>query len=47
MPVGHLVAPSAEITSLGFSHVNEIRILGMDIDQNLDQNFVTVHEKIK
>jgi hypothetical protein len=50
MQVGHLVAPSAEITSLGFSHVNEIRILGMDIDQNidnLDQNFVAVHEKIK
>ncbi len=47
MQVGHLVAPSVEITSLGFSHVNEIRILGMDIDQNIDQNFVAVHEKIK
>ncbi len=50
MQVGQITAPSPEILQLGFSHVNEIRILGMNIDQNienLDQNFVTIHDKVK
>jgi hypothetical protein len=50
MQVGSLTEPSEEILNLGFSHVNEIRILGMTIDQNisqLDQNFTVIHEKIK
>jgi hypothetical protein len=50
MPVGQLIDPSDEIVDLGFSHVTEIKILGMIIDQNienLDQNFVLIHEKIK
>ncbi len=50
MQVGQIIPPSPEILQLGFSHVNEIRILGMNIDQNienLDQNFVTIHEKVK
>jgi hypothetical protein len=50
MPVGHIIPPSDEIKELGFAHVDSIKILGMEIDQNLeflDQNFVTIHEKIK
>ncbi len=50
MQVGQITALSPIILQLGFSHVNEIRILGMNIDQNienLDQNFVTIHEKVK
>jgi hypothetical protein len=50
MPVGRIVPPSDEIKELGFAHVESIKTLGMEIDQNLeflDQNFVTIHEKIK
>jgi hypothetical protein len=50
MQVGRLTVPTEDILDLGFSHVNEIRILGMKIDQNisqLDQNFAEIHEKIK
>jgi hypothetical protein len=50
MQVGRITEPTEDIPNLGFSHVNEIRILGMTIDQNisqLDQNFVVIHEKIK
>jgi len=50
MQVGQVTAPTPEILQLGFSHVDEIRILGMNIDQNivnLDQNFVAIHEKIR
>jgi len=50
MQVGLIEPPPAEITDLGFVHVNSIKILGMEIDQNLeflDQNFVSIHEKIK
>ncbi len=50
MQVGQITPPSPEILELGFSHVNEIRILGMNIDQNienLDQNFVTINDKVQ
>ncbi len=50
MQVGLIEQTPAEISDLGFVHVNSIKILGMEIDQNLeflDQNFVSIHEKIK
>ncbi len=50
MQVGNLIAPSNEILALGFSHVESIRILGMDIDQNilnLDQNFSNILDRIR
>ncbi len=50
MQVGNLIPPSNEILALGFSHVESIRILGMDIDQNisnLDQNFSNILDKIR
>jgi hypothetical protein len=50
MPVGRIIPPSDEIKELGFAHVESIKILGMEIDQNLeflDQNFSIIHEKIK
>jgi len=50
MQVGQIFDPPEDILNLGFSHVNEIKILGMTIDQNienLDQNFVLVHDRIK
>jgi hypothetical protein len=50
MQVGLIEQTPAEISDLGFVHVNSIIILGMEIDQNLeflDQNFVSIHEKIK
>ncbi len=34
MQVGNLIAPSNEIVAVGFSHVQSIKILGMEIDQN-------------
>jgi hypothetical protein len=50
MQVGNLIAPSNEILSLGFSHVDSIRILGVDIDQNisnLDQNFAIILDRVR
>jgi hypothetical protein len=50
MQIGNRIDPSAELINLGFNLVDTIRILGMDIDCNaedLDHNFVLIHEKIK
>jgi len=50
MQVGTIIPITDEITRLGFSLVNSIKILGMEIDfniENLDQNFQTTHASIK
>jgi hypothetical protein len=50
MQVGNLIAPSNEILALDFSHVQSIKILGMEIDQNisnLDQNFSNILDRVK
>ncbi len=50
MQVGNRVNPSQEILDLGFTLVDEIKILGMTIDhdiENLDENFVQIHSSIK
>jgi hypothetical protein len=50
MQIGNRVLPSQEIIELGFTLVDEIKILGMSIDhsiENLDANFVQIHESIK
>jgi hypothetical protein len=50
MQVGHIVPPSEEILELEFVHVESIKILGMEIDRDLDhldENFVSIHKKIK
>ncbi len=49
MQIGNIQPPPQEIIDLGFTFVESIRLLGMEIDQdlsNLDDNFVTVHNKI-
>jgi hypothetical protein len=48
MQVGNIIPPSDEIVDLGFTFVESIKILGMEIDnkiENLDVNFATVLEK--
>jgi hypothetical protein len=50
MQIGNCRPPSDEILALGFTLVDEIKILGMKIDhaiENLDSNFVEIHESIK
>jgi hypothetical protein len=50
MQVGNRQLPSDEILALGFTLVVEIKILGMKIDhalENLDSNFVEIHDSIK
>jgi hypothetical protein len=50
MQVGNRPLPSDEILALGFTLVDEIKILGMKIDHalaNLDSNFVEIHDSIK
>jgi hypothetical protein len=50
MQVGNRQLPSDEILALGFTLVDEIKILGMKIDhalENLDSNFVEIHDSIK
>jgi hypothetical protein len=50
MQVGNLIAPSNEIVALGASHIQSIKILGMEIDQNisnLDQNFSIILDRVK
>ena len=50
MQVGNRTIPSQEILDLGFTLVEEIKILGMTIDHNinnLDDNFVQIHSSIK
>jgi hypothetical protein len=50
MQISNRVPPSQEIIELGFTLVEEIKILGMTIDhsiENLDANFVQIHESIK
>ncbi len=49
MQIGNIVPPSQEIIELGFTFVNSIKILGMEIDRdlnNLDSNFTEIHGKI-
>jgi hypothetical protein len=49
MQIGNIIPPSQEILDLGFTLVDSIKLLGMEIDQNLtklDDNFVAVHDKI-
>jgi hypothetical protein len=50
MQVGSKIPPSQEILNLGFKFVNSIKILGMEIDsdiENLDSNFSSIHDSIK
>jgi hypothetical protein len=50
MKISTITPPSQEILSLGFSLVDKIKILGMEIHQsieNLDENFKKIHESIK
>jgi hypothetical protein len=50
MQIGNRVPLSQEIIDLGFTLVDEIKILGLSIDcnlENLDENFVLIHESIK
>jgi hypothetical protein len=50
MQVGYRPAPPQEILDLGFTFVDEIKILGMTIDHsldNLDENFLGILESIK
>jgi hypothetical protein len=49
MQIGNITPPSQEIVDLGFTFVDSIKLLGMEIDQHLsklDDNFVSVHDKI-
>ena len=49
MQIGNIQPPPQEIIDLGFTFVESIRLLGMEIDQellHLDDNFITVHNKI-
>jgi hypothetical protein len=49
MQIGNIQPPPQEIIDLGFTFVESIRLLGMEIDQDLlhlDDNFITVHNKI-
>ena len=49
MQIGNIVPPSQDIIDLGFTFVNSIKILGMEIDrdlENLDSNFIEIHGKI-
>jgi len=50
MQIGNRIPPSQDIIELGFTLVEEIKILGMTIDhsiENLDDNFVQIHGSIK
>jgi hypothetical protein len=50
MQVGYRPAPPQEILDLGFTFVDEIKILGMTIDHSLDNqddNFLGILESIK
>jgi hypothetical protein len=50
MQVGNIIDPPNEIIELGFSHVQSIKILGMEIYQNisnLDQNFSNILDRVK
>jgi hypothetical protein len=49
MQIGNRVPPTQDILDLGFTLVDEIKILGMKIDLsiiNLDENFETIHASI-
>jgi hypothetical protein len=50
MQIGEIRLPSQEILDLGFTLVDKIKILGMEIDHsltNLNGNFVGIHDSIK
>jgi hypothetical protein len=50
MQIGSIRQPSQEILDLGFTLVDKIKILGMEIDQsllNLNENFENIHVCIK
>jgi hypothetical protein len=49
MQIGNIQPPSQEIIDLGFTFVESIHLLGMEIDRDLlhlDNNFLAVHNKI-
>ncbi len=50
MQIGVIRQPSQAILDLGFTLVDKIKILGMEIDQslsNINENFVKIHESVK
>jgi len=50
MQIGAIIPLSHELASLGFNYANKIKILGMEIDQNLenlDSNYLAVEQKIR
>jgi hypothetical protein len=50
MQIGEIRQPTQVILDLGFTLVDKIKILGMEIDHsltNLNGNFVGIHDSIK
>jgi len=50
MQIGEVRQPTQEILDLGFTLVDKIKILSMEIDHslaNLNSNFVGIHDSIK